>query len=122
MVRDRVVSVLAGSESLSPVACEVLELSLERESVQAVENVREYPPLCQLLEHLKKIAEYDEPVLLLGESGVGKEALAQAIYLLDPRRREPFVSVNCPQLTDANVTVSELWPPAGQLHGGGERS
>ena len=108
MVRERVVSDVAAQESLSPIACEILEQSLERDG-RPVEIVGTSSALCQLLEHLKKIAEFDEPVLLLGESGVGKEALAQAVHLLDPRRREPFVSVNCPQFPDVNVTVSELF-------------
>jgi len=109
MVRDGVVFDPTAQESFSPIAGEIRERSLERKGGRAVEIVGMSPSLCQLLEHLKKISEYDEPVLLLGESGVGKEALAQAIHLLDRRRRDPFVSVNCPQLPDANVTVSELF-------------
>lgn len=95
--------------SLSPIARQVRELSLAWDGGRVVDIVGVSPSLCRLLEHLKKVADYDEPVLLLGESGVGKEALAQAIHLLDQRRREPFVSVNCPQFSDANVTVSELF-------------
>jgi DNA-binding NtrC family response regulator len=55
------------------------------------------------------VAGFDEPVLLTGESGVGKDSLAQAIHLLGPRRDGPFVAVNCPQFQDGNLTVSELF-------------
>lgn len=57
----------------------------------------------------RKIAAFDEPVLITGESGVGKESLAQMLYLLSPRRGKPFISVNCPQYQEGNLTVSELF-------------
>jgi DNA-binding NtrC family response regulator len=58
---------------------------------------------------LEKFARFNEPVLLYGESGVGKELFAKAIYLMSPRRGKPFVAVNCPQYQDGNLTVSELF-------------
>ena len=48
-------------------------------------------------------------MLIAGESGAGKELVAKACYLLSPRRELPFVSVNCPQYQDGNLTVSELF-------------
>jgi DNA-binding NtrC family response regulator len=55
------------------------------------------------------VAGFDEPILLTGESGAGKESLAQSVYLLGPRREGPFVTVNCPQFQEGNLTVSELF-------------
>ncbi len=63
----------------------------------------------EVLEKVAKVAPFQEPVLLAGESGVGKELLAQAVYLLSPRRGEAFIPVNCPQFQDGNLTVSELF-------------
>ena len=63
----------------------------------------------EVLHRVAKVAPFDEPVLISGESGVGKEALAQAIFLLGKRRNEPFVTVNCPQFQEGNLTVSELF-------------
>ena len=75
------------------------------------------PTYVSLLAKLQKISAYDEPVLIIGESGSGKESLAQALYLLGPRRGQPYVSVNCPQYQDGNLTVSELFGHRqGQLH------
>jgi DNA-binding NtrC family response regulator len=71
--------------------------------------VGRHPAFEGVLSKLLRVAPYDEPVLVTGESGTGKEALAQAIYLLGPRRSQPFVSVNCPQYQDGNLTVSELF-------------
>jgi len=65
--------------------------------------------MIDLLHQIEKIAAFSEPVLILGESGVGKELLAQALYLLSGRTRMPFTSVNCPQYQEGNLTVSELF-------------
>lgn len=66
-------------------------------------------PISELHRKAEKIAAFDAPVLVTGESGVGKESLAQAIYLLSPRCGRPFVAVNCPQFQEGNLTVSELF-------------
>jgi DNA-binding NtrC family response regulator len=76
---------------------------------RAVELVGVAPSFVELLTKLEKVAGFDEPVLITGESGSGKEGLAQAIYLLGKRRGRPMVSVNCPQYLEGNLTVSELF-------------
>jgi two-component system NtrC family response regulator len=43
----------------------------------------------------KKVAETNTPVLLIGETGTGKEIFAQAIHYTSPRKHKPFVAVNC---------------------------
>lgn len=65
--------------------------------------------LQELHHKVEKIAPFEAPVLITGESGAGKESLAQAIYLLSPRRGKPYVAVNCPQFQEGNLTVSELF-------------
>lgn len=76
---------------------------------RAIEIVGQSAPLADALRKLEKVAQYHEPVLIQGESGVGKESLAQALHLLSPRAPKPFVSVNCPQFQEGNLTVSELF-------------
>lgn len=49
-----------------------------------------------------------DPILILGPRGSGKEALAQAIHLLSPRAKGPFLAVNCGALPDTLVE-SELF-------------
>lgn len=107
---------LAGSSAgpppvgLSEPARRIRDLSINLWSEErAVDIVGQSPPLVALLARLEKIAAYQEPVLILGESGVGKESLAQAIHLLSGRGHQPFVSVNCPQYLEGNLTVSELF-------------
>ena len=95
---------------LGPAAARILELSRERwDHSGEVAIVGRSQSLEAVLEKASRVADFDEPVLLTGESGVGKDSLAQAIYLLGSRRKGPFVTVNCPQFQDGNLTVSELF-------------
>ena len=51
--------------------------------------------LRDIMEMVHQVAPLDSPVLLLGETGVGKEVLANAIHRLSSRRNGPFIRVNC---------------------------
>jgi len=62
----------------------------------------------KILVELMHVAETDLSVLMLGESGTGKEFLAQAVHEYSPRRRGPFVAVNCSAISDALIE-SELF-------------
>jgi transcriptional regulator with GAF, ATPase, and Fis domain len=55
-----------------------------------------------------QIAPLDSPVLLLGETGVGKDLFATAIHNLSPRKNAPFVSVNCGAMAET-LLDSELF-------------
>lgn len=49
----------------------------------------------QAIEVARKAAETDVPVLLLGETGTGKEIFAQAIHHAGSRKEQPFIAINC---------------------------
>ena len=66
------------------------------------------PALLEARRLAEVAARNDLPVLLLGESGVGKEVLAQAIHAASRRRRGPFVAVNCAALPP-ELLESELF-------------
>ena len=53
------------------------------------------PAMLALRQQIEKIAEYDIPVLILGESGSGKEVVAQLLHTRSSRARRPFLKVNC---------------------------
>lgn len=59
------------------------------------EIVGESPALTQTLRAAMKVALSDPPVLILGESGSGKESIARAIHRISARRHESFVRVSC---------------------------
>jgi len=66
------------------------------------------PALKRVLEAVKKVAPYDSTVLLLGETGTGKELIAQAIHRGSPRCDHSLVRVNCAALP-AELIASELF-------------
>ena len=61
-----------------------------------------------VMDLVHQVAPLDSPVLLLGETGVGKELLASAIHNLSPRREGPFIKVNCGAIPES-LMDSELF-------------
>jgi formate hydrogenlyase transcriptional activator len=61
-----------------------------------------------VMEMVRQVASLDSPVLLLGETGVGKDAIANAIHYSSPRRDGPFVRVNCGAIPET-LLDSELF-------------
>lgn len=55
-----------------------------------------------------RYSKVDEPILLRGETGVGKEMFAQAIHRSSRRRNNPFVAINCASLPES-ILESELF-------------
>jgi len=66
------------------------------------------PAMKQIRAHAALVAKVDVPVLLLGESGVGKEVVARLIHKLSPRSHKALVKVNCAALP-ADLLESELF-------------
>ncbi len=62
----------------------------------------------QLFDILPRVAESDCTVLIEGETGTGKELFARALHSLSPRRKKPFVAINCSALPDT-LLESELF-------------
>ncbi|WPP50244.1 sigma-54-dependent transcriptional regulator [Catalinimonas niigatensis] len=65
-------------------------------------------PVTRMIELAKKVAVTDTTVLLLGETGTGKELLAEAIHLSSRRRKGPFVTINCAAIPK-DLQESELF-------------
>ena len=73
-----------------------------------VEIIGQSPAIGQLLHELDVVADSGLPVLLLGETGVGKELFAHRLHRLSSRRAKPLVHVNCAALPEA-LAESELF-------------
>jgi len=64
--------------------------------------------LRDVLQKAQQVASLDSPVLLLGETGTGKDVIANAIHYSSSRSKGPFVSVNCGAIPDTLID-SELF-------------
>jgi PAS domain S-box-containing protein len=66
------------------------------------------PKMEQIMEQVQKISNFSSTVLINGESGVGKEVIAQAIHQLGNRSSQPFLKLNCGAIPE-NLLESELF-------------
>ncbi|MDZ7277655.1 two-component system response regulator GlrR [Pantoea eucrina] len=66
------------------------------------------PQMLRLLEQAHMVAQSDVSVLIIGQSGTGKEVLAQAIHAASPRAAQPFIAINCGALPE-QLLESELF-------------
>lgn len=61
-----------------------------------------------VLETVEKVLDHDVSILILGESGTGKDYLAESIHACSTRREEPFVHIDCASIP-ADLFESELF-------------
>ncbi len=66
------------------------------------------PAMREVGDLVRRLAQVDVPVLVLGETGTGKGVVAQALHAEGPRAGRPFVQVNCAALPE-NLLESELF-------------
>ncbi|HEY6865952.1 MAG TPA: sigma 54-interacting transcriptional regulator, partial [Candidatus Eisenbacteria bacterium] len=79
-----------------------------RERIEDPELLGESPAWVEVVRALPRIAESGLPVLILGETGSGKELVARAVHALSTRRRHGFVAHNCGATPDSLIE-SELF-------------
>ncbi|EKO3479820.1 sigma-54-dependent Fis family transcriptional regulator [Vibrio fluvialis] len=64
-------------------------------------------PMHNLYRTLRRVAKTEANVLIIGESGAGKELVAQTIHLASDRKEQPFIAINCgaisPELVDSEL-------------------
>ncbi|WP_122745650.1 sigma-54 interaction domain-containing protein [Pseudomonas viridiflava] len=77
-------------------------------SIRATAQVFEDPKSRALLEHVRQVAPSDASVLIIGETGTGKELVARHVHALSARRDKPFVAVNCGAFSE-NLIEAELF-------------
>ncbi|MBT9448429.1 MAG: PAS domain-containing protein [Desulfobacterales bacterium] len=108
VLRDENGTVLGGVEVFSDLSL-VEELRRELDSrFQMGDMVSRSPSMQRIFKILPQVADSDSTVLILGETGTGKELLARAIHDISIRRNKPFVAINCGALPDT-LLESELF-------------
>lgn len=65
-------------------------------------------PMTELKRYIPLVARSEVPVLITGETGTGKERIAEAVHRLSPRQGAPFLPVNCAALPESLIE-SELF-------------
>ena len=85
------------------------------------EIIGDSPAILHCLRLVEQVAETETPVLVLGETGTGKELIARAIHDRSKRASRPLVKVNCAALP-ANLIESELFGYEKGAFTGAERS
>lgn len=77
----------------------------------------ESPPMVALRAAIQRLADAPVDVLIEGETGAGKEAVARAIHNAGQRRLRPFVAVSCGALQEAGLEVQLMGHVAGAFPG-----
>src|SRR5690625_7544251 len=77
-------------------------------------------PMLHLYETVRRLARADGPVLIIGESGVGKELIARAVQQESSRASGPFLAVNCAGIPGELVESELFGHAAGGFTGGTE--
>ncbi|HEX5105199.1 MAG TPA: sigma-54-dependent Fis family transcriptional regulator [Pirellulaceae bacterium] len=77
-------------------------------AAEGVQLIGQCPPIEALRSTIRRVADTELAVLVLGENGTGKEVVAQMVHYQSRRRHEPLVAVNCAALTET-LLESELF-------------
>lgn len=106
---DKIIPLLARAMDKALLQKRILSLERQIEKKYSFDNINgESRQIREAIELAKKVAQTDTSVLLLGETGTGKEVFAQAIHTSSHRRLKPFVAVNCSAFNQ-NLLENELF-------------
>jgi two-component system response regulator AtoC len=106
---DEVLLTLRKAEEREQLRREVARLRKEVGEVQGFERVvGASAAMREVLDLAARVAPFPSTVLVTGESGSGKEAIARAIHSASPRREKAFVALNCGAIPE-NLLESELF-------------
>ena len=83
-----------------------LRLRINKDGLHQI--IGQSPQMQDLKKMLSQVASIDSNVLILGETGTGKELAARSIHLLSPRKQKRFVAINCASFNE-DLLANELF-------------
>ncbi|RIK78698.1 MAG: sigma-54-dependent Fis family transcriptional regulator [Planctomycetota bacterium] len=81
---------------------------LVQQAAQGLQLIGQHPAIEAIRSTIRRIADTDLAILILGDNGTGKEVVARSIHYLSRRRDQPFIAVNCAALAET-LLESELF-------------
>jgi transcriptional regulator with GAF, ATPase, and Fis domain len=78
------------------------------QAAEGVQLIGQSPAIEALRSTIRRVANTELAILILGENGTGKEVVSQSIHYLSRRRDEPFIAVNCAAISET-LLESELF-------------
>jgi transcriptional regulator with PAS, ATPase and Fis domain len=110
-----------GLKSISVRLRDSIEINDEPEIKHTPSMVVHSKKMKEVLHTIEMVSKVSTTVLLLGESGVGKEMFAKTIHQLGNRRSKPFIAVNCGAIPE-NLLESELFGYVGGAFSGANKN
>ena len=121
--RERIITSIKNAIMMRNLQDEVTRLKIDHSPYYSFEDIVTITPSLDTIIGLgRKAASSDMPILITGESGVGKEVFAHAIHLESKRAGKPFISVNCGALPENLVESTLFGHEKGSFTGATSRS
>ena len=109
IIHEEIKRIIRNALNVRSLRTENLILKKQIEKLYDFENiVGESKVIKDLIDQVKKISDSKSNILILGETGTGKELLTRAVHYSSTRRNKPFIPINCSAIPD-NLLESELF-------------
>ncbi|MCA9543577.1 MAG: sigma 54-interacting transcriptional regulator, partial [Myxococcales bacterium] len=109
---------IPGFPEIRALTAEVVRLRA-RVAAVAGDLIGDSAPMRRLADRLARVAVAEVPVLVLGETGAGKELVARALHQASPRAQGPFVAENCGAFAQGTLASELFGHEAGAFTGAG---
>lgn len=94
------------------------EKLFERNALEKI--IGKSPPMKKLRQIIERIAPLNETVLIIGETGTGKELVAKALHETSPRKAKPFVALDCSSIPETLIESELFGHEKGSFTGASE--